>query len=132
MQALSFELAEAKLTTASQRLCNDTPSGTVQVTSWGAITLTGGNVINVVGARAEQVVSLSNFFVDLGSVPVQTVVWNICGTSVVVIYRFRFPGSRTPPPSLSVDSHTRHDTRRHPPTPALIQRNDGVGAQVCC
>lgn len=54
-------------------------------------------VINVVGASAEQVVSLSNFFVNLDSVPVQTVVWNTCGTSDVVISRFRFLGSLPPP-----------------------------------
>ena len=63
-------------------------------------------VINVVGASAEQVVSLSNFFVNLGSVPVQTVVWNICGTSDVVISRFQFPGSLPPPPfSLRAFNH---------------------------
>ena len=52
MQALSginFEVAEAKLTTTSQNLCDYTCSGTVQVTSWGAITLTGtGNQPNQV------------------------------------------------------------------------------------
>ncbi len=49
LSGINFAVAEAKLTTASQRLCNDTPSGTVQVTSWGAITLTGtGNQPNQV------------------------------------------------------------------------------------
>jgi hypothetical protein len=38
-------------------------------------------VINIVSASAEQVVLLSNFFVNLGLVLVQTIMWNICGTT---------------------------------------------------
>ncbi len=64
-------------------------------------------VINVVGASAEQVVSLSNFFVNLGSVPVQTVVWNICGASNVVISSFQFPGSLPAPFPLPGFNHPR-------------------------
>jgi hypothetical protein len=49
-ECINFAVAKAKLTTASQRLCNYTPSGTMQVTSWGAITLTGGNQLSQVHA----------------------------------------------------------------------------------
>jgi hypothetical protein len=78
-------------------------------------------VINVVVASAEEIVSLSNFLVDLGSVPVQTVVWNICGAPDVVISGFQFPGS-LPPPFFGArrDPHTHTHTvplthaRTHP------------------
>jgi hypothetical protein len=79
--------------------------------------------ISVFVASAEEVVSLSNFFVDLGSVPVQTAVWNFCGAPYVVVsLGFQFPGSLPPLfwalAALQV-THVRH---RHstPPSDSLI------------
>ena len=79
-------------------------------------------VINVVGASAEQVVSLSNFFVNLGSVPVQTVVWNICGTSDVVISRFQFPGMLPAPFSLPGFNHPRGKYLAHSSDALMVGR----------
>jgi choice-of-anchor A domain-containing protein len=46
-------------------------------------------VINVVGNGTA---TFSNFFVDVGSVPLTSIVWNICEAPQVVIQGFQFPG----------------------------------------
>jgi hypothetical protein len=91
-------------------------------------------VINVVVASAEEIVSLSNFFVDLGSVPVQTVVWNICGAPDVVISGFQFPGS-LPPPIGYCFSITRRCTQypTHSPDALVVWAcRCAAGTQIEC
>jgi hypothetical protein len=53
-------------------------------------------IINVMRESGDSTASLllSNFAVDLGSVPARSVLWNICGgTDLVVIQAFGLPGT---------------------------------------
>jgi hypothetical protein len=57
-------------------------------------------IINVMREADDSEASLvlSNFAVDLGSVPARSVLWNICGgTDLVVIQAVGLPGMRIPP-----------------------------------
>jgi choice-of-anchor A domain-containing protein len=58
-------------------------------------------VINVVGNATA---TFSNFFVDVGAVPLTSIVWNICEANLVVIQGFQFPGTS----KLATHTHAHH------------------------
>ena len=60
-------------------------------------------VINIVG---NQTATFSNFFVDVGSVPLTSIIWNVCEANLVVIQGFQFPGTSPP----HTHAHTPHGT----------------------
>jgi choice-of-anchor A domain-containing protein len=122
LSGINFTLAAAELRNVSSNFCNasQTTSTSAEVAEFGAITLraTGAAnesfnvqasdlarstgmrlvgfssstqevVINIVG---NQTATFSNFFVDVGSVPLTSIIWNVCEANLVVIQGFQFPG----------------------------------------